>query len=448
MRGQKNNTVKFLGMLVAMAFCAAGLHAGENGAGMTLTEALETALQKNPSMKSVRAQRDATEARIGEAKADFFPEVVIASGYTRYNEPNIIVPIHQTGVFPPLDNDIYETVTRVRIPIFSGGRTVAATRASRASADETEALEALTKMQLLERIISIYIQALELEDNRALLAARLQVLRQRRGELNLLRQEGRASPADLALVQSSLAATRSDSLEVEFASQQLAIRLGQLLGSTTPTHPFITEVDFNSGFSGADTLTTALRPAGPEVRRAEARLAHADAIRAGATRSFWPELSGFASYSLRSGGDLNMTGEWAVGLTLSLPIFDGGRRVANLRAAKASFKAAQEANESAQQTQSAALILALTRYRSSQNRQDYLSQAVDEKARSVAAQRQMYQAGRLSLSELLTQETELLQLQVNERQVAYDGRLAILNYHATAGILTIDLAEKIVRNAP
>lgn len=439
--------IAVMGGISLIASWAPILHASEGPQGMTITEALERALRKNPIMESVRAQRDVTEARIGLAKSDFFPQIVVSSRYTRYKEPNIIIPIHRTGVFPPLDDDLYETTTQVRVPLFSGGRTVAATRAARASAAESGALEALTENRLIESIAQVYIQSHELQDKKSLIISRLNQLRQRNREMMLLLSEGRVTSADLALVTSSIESTRSDSLELASGFYQLSIRLGQLLGMNTPVLPLMPAQDASPKevplppSRAVDALV-----AGPGLRMALAQLERAQALHAQASRSFWPEVSGFASYFMRSGSDLDMVGEWAVGLNVSLPVFDGGQRIASVRAAKASVKAAEQGRQSALQAQNAMLQITLEQWRIASIRQQHLTQAVVTRLRSVTAQRQMYEAGRISLSELLTQETELLQLQMNEREVIYAGRLAVLNYYATAGTLTVNLAEMIVRS--
>lgn len=449
MKFKKNKVIQFLSAVFLIASFASTLHANNGIQGIGITEALETALKKNPILKSVRAQRDATEAGIGAAKSDFFPQILVSSGYTHFKEPNIIVPIHKVGVFPPLDNEIYEAITQVKVPLFSGGRTLAGTRAARASATESAVQEDLTEKRLIEGIVQIYIQSQELQDKKGLIIARLQILQQRYRELGLLLNEGRVSPADLGLVTSSIELTRSDSLEIESGFYQLTIRLGQLVGTNSPIKPLVpTQDGLVKKVLLPDSLTAVSQVAGPEVRKAQAQLERTQALRAQASRSFWPEISGFASYFARSGGDLDMTGEWAIGLNISLPIFDGGRRIANVRAAKASVRAAEQGHQAVLQTQNAALRIAFEQWRIFDIRQQHLAQAVGSKSQSVIAQRQRYEAGRISLSELLTQETELLQLQITERGVVYAGQLALTNYHATSGTLTASLAETIVRSVP
>jgi outer membrane protein TolC len=447
MRFWNNKMTIYLSGALLISSLFSSLFANQNSQGMNLTEALEIALKQNPGIRSVRAQRDAAEAKVRKSKSDYFPQVTLSSGYTRYEEPTVIIPIHEIGVFPPLDNDLFYAVSQVKLPLFNGGRTAAAARAAKALANESVALKDLTEMQLIEHIAQIYIQSQELLDKEALIIARLNVLQQSYHELNILLQEGRVSPADLALVTSSLELTRADKQEIESISNQLAIRLGQLLGTNSPIQPLIfkkNDIDKDNILQDTPEITSEI--AGPHVRKSQARLDQAEALHSQASRSFWPEINGTANYFLHSGGNLDLFGEWAVGVNINLPIFDGGRRMANVKAAKASMKAAEEALKSVQQAQNASLKIALEQWHLSNLRQAHLADAAESKQLSVKSQKRLYEAGRISLVELLTQETELMKLQIDERSAAYVGLLAVLFYHASAGSLTSNLAESIVRS--
>lgn len=441
-------------LAVLLLGMAATARASDEVKAMALPEALEAALAQNPSLRAAKAQRQAAEARISEAKSGYLPQLAFTAGYTRYEEPNIVVPIHRTGVFPPLDNGIYEGITSLKVPLFNGGRTRAAHRTASAFAGETRAVEELAGLHLLEGIAQIYVQSQELQDKKTLVLARLNTLYRRYDELRTLLREGRISPADLALVASAIGTTRSDSLEIKSKVFELFIRLGQLVGADGPIQPVVS----NSGQSQLDGLQEkVLLPdsgkvvadyRGLELRRAQAQLERAEAQYAQAARAFWPEISGFASYILRAGDDFDQTGEWAAGISLRLPLFEGGRRLAAKSAAKSSLAAADGQLRSVWQNQTAGLRIAYEQWRISGERRRHLTEAVENKSRSVSAYKLIYDAGRATLSDLLTQETELLRMQMDERSMAYGELLAMLRYHAIAGTLTADLARMIVRNVP
>jgi len=121
---------------------------------------------------------------------------------------------------------------------------------------------------------------------------------------------------------------------------------------------------------------------------------------------------------------------------LSLPLFDGGRRSASMAAAQAAAHAAREQVRLVQQQQAMAEALAAQQWQSAEARRQHIAAAVTSKARSLAAHHEMYREGRISLSDLMVQETEHLQLQLRERSLAYEQSLALLRQHAVAGTLT------------
>jgi outer membrane protein TolC len=268
--------------------------------------------------------------------------------------------------------------------------------------------------------------------------------------MSLLLEEGRVSPADLALVNASVESARADSIDIDSKKMELAYRLGRSIGMERPVRPEIAGIDT---VSDGDGLRTFFIPdtsgiAGPLMALAEAQLDQAEANKAAATGSFWPEISAVAAYNYRSGSDLDMIGEWMAGIALRFPFFEGGRRIASRNAASAMVRAAEKRLESAQQEQHTHLQIYLEQWKSTHVRREYIARAVENKAKSVSAQQEMYRAGRLSLSDVLVQETELLQLNIQERTLAYAEILALLNYHSTAGTLSAAKVKEIVRSIP
>ncbi len=428
------------GAVVAVLLSITGFAAAQMPT-ISLQEALDAALKRNPLVDAMRQQRRTAEARVREATGGFLPQISMLVGYTRYQEPNIIIPIHKVGVFPPLDDQIYEARLQLQVPLFSGGRTLANRRAAKAGMQESRMQETLAELSLIERIGQMFIQAQELNDRAQLIAARITSLRRRHHELSLLLQEGRVSPADLAIVTSSLQSARADSLELDSKKQELALRLAQLVGRRQPVYP-----EMQQGATAAAVVpdTSLLRHPGPQIRQARARVERARAMKSLAVRSFLPEISGFAVYNYRSGADLDFIGEWAAGVTLKLPLFEGGRRIARVKAAQASLRAAENGLQYARDAHDTELRVALQQWQAARERRRLIAAAVASKTTSVRAYQEMYDAGRLSLSDLLVQETELLQLQMQEKSLAYQERMAVLHYYATAGELNAANVQQFV----
>lgn len=443
---------RLLGITVGVGLCAGPAMAladtGDPVLILSLQEALSLAVEGGPSVAATRAQWRSARGRADQARGERLPQLSMSAGYTRYQEPAIVVPIHEAGVFPPLDDDVYEAMAQLSVPLLDGGRRAATHQAATATAAEARARRDLSEQQIIEGVTSLFVRIRALEDTGHLITARLNVLRRRREELLLLWQEGRTSPADTALVAAALATGASDSLEVVTRQLEVATQLAALIGSDRAVHPIVADVgrEPENGWP----LELALAPAGtgpeasgPEVRAAQARLTRDRALKTQAASRFWPDVIGFGAYSLRSGGDRDAIGEWAAGIRLQVPLFDAGSRSSGLRAARASIEAAEALAQQALQNERAQVRIAQDQWHTSKARRHHLNVAAEAKSVSVAAQSELYREGRIPLSELLTQESELLQLQTQERAAAYAIVLAGLRYHAAAGHLTIDLAHRL-----
>ena len=426
------------------------LNAQPDVSRLTLSQVLESILQKNPAIATARWQKKAAEKKVWEARSGFLPKISLVGKYTRYQEPMIIVPIHEVGKFPPLDDKIFNSQLQLQLPIFSGGRTLAAHKAAKAGAAESRAQGEFVETRVIQSVANIFLQAREITDRRNLITERLNALRQRYREMSLLRQEGRVSEADFSLVNAVLQSTMADSLELESAWHQLSVRLGQIVGID---HPIIPDISEQSGSDRLpieaellpDTSRLEREINSPEIKKAQAQLLRAKAMKSLAKRSFLPEVSGFYVYNYNSGGsDWNPVGEWAVGLSVRIPLFDGGRRFASVGAANAAEKAAAASVNNTLLEQRASLEISYLKWNAARERRLALARAAESKQKYVEASRKLYREGRISLSELLTQETELLALQLQEKELRYTEQRVILDYHALIGNLTTENVKKIL----
>lgn len=404
-----------------------------------LEEALAEALDENLGLQAADYDRESANARIGEARGTLLPSLSAAAGYTRYSDPNTILPIHEAGVFPPLDDDIYEGSLSLQVPLFDGGRRRAGLMAARAGAAAATADLDQTRQAIIAAVSGLFIQARRLEDNLELIAGRVAALEVRREETADLVSAGRAAPGDLSLLDSSLDGARADSLAVESALQEVAWRLAGWLGRAVPVYP------------KPDPRPAATGPAAdfedsssPAIREAEARLRQRRASAEAARRAAWPELSAFGSLRSRAGDDLDFEEEWAVGIAVRIPLYTGGGLKASAQGARASQLAADRRLAAARQETAIGMEVATQRWHSAEGQLGLILASAEAKARAVDAQVELYEAGRLPLSTLLADENELLALEIRAAGLRNDVRLARIEFHRSAGTLTRALSLDLV----
>ncbi len=442
-----NVTSYFICFLMAVILTGFDLHAGGPAPlEMNLMQAVDSALISNPGVAAANWLTESARHKVWEARSGYFPRLSATAGYTAYEKESIVYPIHQPGVFPPLDDQIWESSLQFGMPLFNGGRTRAQVKLSQATHQELQVDRDRQHLNLMQNITHIFLQANELRDQGELMALHLQQLRRRYQEIFQLAGAGRVSPADQALLESALEMVRADSVEISTRQAELANRLGQLLGTSVPVRPIPFDVT-SSLTSYAESIFEQYQSfpvSGLMVGKATAQLERTRSSYLLAKKGYWPELSGFALYSYRAGSEMEFEGEWVAGLTLRIPLLEGGRRIAAVKSSQAAVYAAQENLNASQLAESVLLKIARANWESVRTRQSYLTSATHKKTVSVTAMRALYQEGRLALSELLTQETELLQVQIKERAVKYQEIATLLDYQAISGELNRDQIKRII----
>jgi NodT family efflux transporter outer membrane factor (OMF) lipoprotein len=190
----------------------------------------------------------------------------------------------------------------------------------------------------------------------------------------------------------------------------------------------------------------------PDVREAEARLHAATANIGVATAAFYPSVTLSGSTGLQSIQFASLFGlnarQFALGPTLSVPLFEGGRLKATLHLTEAQQK---EAAVTWQQTVLRALHEvdnALTAYRSEQSRRQQLIDAVNENRRALELAKARYAQG---VSDFLTvldaQRTQLSnELLLADSTTTVSGNLVTL-YKALGGGWETDLPEPVKQAA-
>jgi NodT family efflux transporter outer membrane factor (OMF) lipoprotein len=185
----------------------------------------------------------------------------------------------------------------------------------------------------------------------------------------------------------------------------------------------------------------------PDVRAAEARLHAATANIGVATAAFYPSVTLSGSTGLQSiqfGPLFGLNArQFALGPTVSVPIFDGGQLKATLHLSEAQQK---EAAITYQQTVLTALHEvdnALTAYRSEQARRQQLIDAVDQSRRALDLAKARYAQGVTDFLTVLDAQRTLLvnELLLSDSTTTVSNNLVAL-YKALGGGWESDLPER------
>ena len=321
----------FVWLLPALPALAAAQLAGEP---LTWEESVRQAVAVNPDLRVARDNLRAAEMDARGAGSGFLPK--LTGSVSKYDSTS---PTSTITTTPD-----YSAALTASQNLFAGSRDQATVVQARANRVVAEANLRSARARLSFDLKSAFATLRSADDTLVLSADILRRREQNLRLVELLYESGRENKGSLYLTQATLSQARFESLQAEqalrVAQAQFARALGRddpqairLLGNVPITTP-PTEVDFLLVAQGT-----------PDLQRATAQVTAAKAGVSIATSTFWPslDLSGTAS---RQGNDW-FPGDQRNSVTLSLtvPIFSGGKDYYGARSAGARESAAEATRE-------------------------------------------------------------------------------------------------------
>jgi multidrug efflux system outer membrane protein len=209
---------------------------------------------------------------------------------------------------------------------------------AQASADDLEAI----KLMIQAEVAVDYFTLRALDTQREVLRSSIQVFTKSLQLTRNLRAGGAVSDLDVAQAQTVLNTTQAQLPAVTLQRAQFEHALALLAGQPASSFRVSESVLSTAPPLIPPGLPSALLERRPDISAAERRMASANAGIGVAKAAFFPtiQLNGLAGLeSLDAGTLFNASSRlWAVGPSVTLPIFEGGRLRANLRFAKAAYE--------------------------------------------------------------------------------------------------------------
>lgn len=199
---------------------------------LSLWEAMERAARFNPAIKSQQGEIDRQTLEQDVARSQHLPTIDLRADYTHHAYPNLVTPIREAGVFPPLDRDIASIGLALSLPLYSGGKLVAGE--ALAAHDREVSVQALRAggQDLMFNVVATYTKALHFRQMGKVLNARIVALQQEERDIGLRIQQGRAAPLELIRLQRQLSQARYDKVSVNKGERNALALLAALLGDS------------------------------------------------------------------------------------------------------------------------------------------------------------------------------------------------------------------------
>ncbi len=386
---------------------------------LTLGEALTTADKNHPQIEEAAANLSATEAKLGQAKANYWPQINLAADWNKGDT-------FLTALGGIKETEVSTTSVVIRQNLYDFGRTAGATAA--AGGAKAAAAEGLTvsRQDVAFRVKASWYLVLaaekQVEASRKTVAAREGLARQA-GEFF---RHGIRSKVEVARTEAALFAGKSLLIRAENNRDLARLELANAMGLTSLADRPLAEPEANAAPAPEDLAS--LREEALRSRSELKRLSSLKDAASGSLRSarsgYLPTLSGTASYGEAAQSMLPEGQVWALGINLTLPVFSGFATREQVREADAVIRGveAQHRNlrmQIAKEVESAWLGINEAQARLAASSKETVAA---QESQRLAMER--YREGLGTMIEALDAQAQALNAETARIQAGYDQKIA------------------------
>jgi len=320
-------------MTAAFLLFGTATAAAESGQSVpyTLEQCIAVALEKNPGIRASAAGMKASESRIGQTKAQYYPQINLSTGYQR------VGPYAPAGTSSD-SYDQYSASISLGATLFDFGKTAKQVEIQDLNARSSRADYEDTRAQVVLNVKKAYYNRLLAERNKEVAADTMKQFQQHLQQANAFFQIGTKPKFDVTKAEVDYGNARLSLLKAENAVRLAQITLKDAMG-----------IPDSEDFSITDTFGPQkdLPPLSDLVGRAFARradlqsiLAQKDAAKSSlelTQKGYFPTLTGSAGYAF-SGAEFPLGNSWNAGAALNFPIFTGQSTKYQIEEARANLE--------------------------------------------------------------------------------------------------------------
>ena len=409
----------------------------------SLERAVAIALSRNPDVGAAVADVDAATAQTDVASAARWPSVHGVGGYSRYQDDQRLSPATRNGELGVFTEDVFNADLVLSLPLYTGGRITNEIRASELLRQSAEHRMARTRDEIVFNVSSVFYSILgqrhvieSLEFSRKTLDEHRKrvndlIAAQKAAKVDLLRTEVRLADLDQRIVRekNTLAIQQRVLLNlmgVENIEERFDVQ-GELTSSEV-------KVNLEESLAAAQAQRSDYLSAQAGY---EAQARRVDVARGG----HWPTVSLRGTYGGRWAGHASdapagtdrVEDAGTIGLSIDIPLFEGGRISAQIRQEQARLRAAQERLRKLELLVALDVQTAVLNITSARERITATEKAIEQAKESLRIEQEKYALGKGSITDVLDAQTALLEAQTSYYRALADYNIAIAQLRLATG---------------
>lgn len=350
---------------------------------LTLQDCLSLARENSPKLIQARTTIEQSQVGVTSAYSSYYPSIDLSNSYRNSEGASG----ERTGS--------YSTNIGLAYPLYQGGYIRAGVRSAKARVKMAEESYRSAEDEVVLAVKEAFFKILQKQEQIVLAE---EVLKRRKEDLVLIKLKynaGRESSPAVMEAEANLSRAEYDKKQAEDELTLAQIDLNLLLGRPRRAEVSIRYDDEDIKFPSLDRLIEEAKTQRPDIRSQRVNTDVLEAQLTQAKSNYFPKISLSSSYGLRGSEFFEQEGDWSVGISLSLPIFEGFSRKAKVKETKLSLKEQDARMVELEQQIEEEIEQAYSKW-------ELAEKVIEVNNKSLQAAREMYQLTKLQYEQGLT----------------------------------------------
>ena len=305
-----------------------------SGAALTLERAVDLGLKNHPSIMAGVSTVKVNEARIGEARANYYPQVSLTESYSRVSPAtsrNTSVT-SSAGLAPGTSvtslggpSDQYTSSANLTQMLYDFGKTSSQVKVQRLTTDSTRSDLENLRDQVTVNVKQAYFTLLQAERNRDVVKETVKQFQDHLRQAEGFYKAGTKAKFDVTKAEVDLSNARVTLIKAENQVKIGRVTLNNAMGlpDAPPDYRLADSLVFEKySLSYDEAVQRAYRQRPDLLSLAKKREAAKESINL-SQKGYFPVLSGVASYYYTGNNLGSLDNGWSLGASMSIPLFSG-----------------------------------------------------------------------------------------------------------------------------
>jgi len=428
-------------------------------AELSLSQAIKTAVDKNPNLEAVHFQVKASEQRITQARSTFLPQIQFVEHYSRTTNPmwafgtklNQEV-ISQTDFDPnrlndpdPIDN--FASTLSVSWPLYDSGQTWYGWQQAKLNHQATDLLFSRTRQQIIARTITAYLAVLLSDENLKVLEQTLETARIHLKMVDSRFESGFVVKSDLLRARVHIADLEQQRLQAMSQTNIARCMLNVAMGEPEiRRYQLVTPLE--KGTNVLKDLEAWIETAlsnRPDLKQLQHQKVIAEQEVDKSRSAHLPSLSLVGNYEMNTEDFHDEGTNYTIGALVSINLFSGGGLSAKTAEARNLLEQVKSMLQALEQQICGETRQAYFNVQSSFQRIGVSEAAIDQAAESLRIVRNRYESGLFTIIDLLDAEVILKQTRTHYLKAIHDHEAAAVQLLLAAGVIDENYQQTLKR---